>query len=82
MLNHVKLHSSCPPHQLLTRLVPLLLRARACVQMNHMMPFKLCLKGQVPHGAAFLKFCKFGTMQYIVLKPSFTLFAVILSVSQ
>jgi hypothetical protein len=50
--------------------------------MNHMMPFKLCLKGQVPHGAAFLKFCKFGTMQYIVLKPSFTLFAVILSVSQ
>ena len=49
-------------------------------RMNHVLPFKLCLgSGPVPHGAAFLKFCKFGTMQYIVLKPSCTLLALLLS---
>lgn len=34
-------------------------------QVQHMLPFSLCFgKGsQVPHGRAFLRFCKFGTMQ-------------------
>lgn len=45
-----------------------------------MFPFSLVLKGYVPHGAGFLKFCKFGTMQYIVLKPLMTLAAIIMSV--
>lgn len=49
-------------------------------RVKHVYPFKLCLGGGVvPHGAEFLKFCKFGTMQYIVLKPTCTLVAVILS---
>lgn len=49
-------------------------------RVKHVYPFKLCLGGgEVPHGAEFLKFCKFGTMQYIVLKPTCTLVAVILS---
>jgi len=49
-------------------------------QIRHLFPFSMCLSGYVPHGADFLKFCKFGTMQYIVLKPASTLCAVILSV--
>ncbi len=49
-------------------------------RVHHVLPFKLCLGGgEVPHGAEFLKFCKFGTMQYIVLKPACTLAALILS---
>ncbi|EWM23927.1 transmembrane protein [Nannochloropsis gaditana] len=49
-------------------------------RVKHIMPFKLCLGGgEVPHGADFLRFCKFGTMQYIVLKPACTLAAVILA---
>lgn len=52
-----------------------------CVeQVKHVFPFSICLRGYVPHGADFLKFCKFGTMQYIVLKPLMTLAAIIMSV--
>lgn len=49
-------------------------------QVQHILPFSLCF-GQgslVPHGRAFLRFCKFGTMQYIVLKPTCTLVALVL----
>ena len=67
-------HPTSPPTHILIHSL-----THTHTQIKHVLPFKLCLPGEVPHGAAFLKFCKLGTMQYIVLKPTCTLVAVILS---
>ena len=51
-----------------------------CPPTNHMLPFSLChSEKEVPQGAKFIKFCKFGAMQYIVLRPMCTFLAIILS---
>eukprot|EP00947_MAST-08B_sp_MAST-8B-sp1_P000412 g412.t1 len=44
----------------------------------HAPPVSCCYKRPVPLDAEFLRWCKRGTMQFVVLKPTLTLVAVIL----
>eukprot|EP00903_Cladosiphon_okamuranus_P010695 g10108.t1 len=46
---------------------------------EHAWPFGLVLKGPMPHGRAFLRFAKFGTLQYSVVKPIGALVALVLA---
>lgn len=48
------------------QVVDILERRPAC---EHAWPFGLFLKGPMPHGRDFLRFAKFGTLQYSVIKP-------------
>eukprot|EP00640_Fibrocapsa_japonica_P003941 CAMPEP_0113936620 /NCGR_PEP_ID=MMETSP1339-20121228/3489_1 /TAXON_ID=94617 /ORGANISM="Fibrocapsa japonica" /LENGTH=354 /DNA_ID=CAMNT_0000939151 /DNA_START=181 /DNA_END=1245 /DNA_ORIENTATION=- /assembly_acc=CAM_ASM_000762 len=54
---------------------------RACEaapRVEHVFPFNLMFRGPVPHGKSFLRWCKFGTLQYSALKPVTTVFAVLM----
>jgi hypothetical protein len=42
-------------------------------------PFSIFYKGDLPKGKEFLKFCKFGTLQYCIVRPLTTLIAIILN---
>jgi len=42
-------------------------------------PFSIFYKGDLPKGKEFLKFCKFGTLQYCVVRPLTTLIAIVLN---
>jgi len=44
----------------------------------HLFPFSILLRGEVPSGKRFLQFCKFGTLQYSIMRPTLTLTAIIL----
>lgn len=46
---------------------------------EHAWPFGLFFKGPMPHGRAFLRFAKFGTLQYSVVKPIAALVALVLA---
>lgn len=46
---------------------------------EHAWPFGLVLKGPMPHGRAFLRFAKFGTLQYSVVKPIAAFVALVLA---
>ena len=43
-----------------------------CPPSEHAWPFGLFIKGQLPHGRDFLRFAKFGTLQYSVITVSYT----------
>jgi hypothetical protein len=44
----------------------------------HPFPFSFCCPTELPRGKAFLKYCKFGTIQYCLIRPFATLLAIIL----
>ncbi|CAN0158918.1 unnamed protein product, partial [Discosporangium mesarthrocarpum] len=50
-----------------------------CPVVEHAIPFKWVFRGAVPHGRAFLRFAKFGTLQYSVIKPLAALVALLLA---
>ena len=50
-----------------------------CPPSEHAWPFGLVIKGPVPHGRDFLRFAKFGTLQYSVIKPLAALVALVLA---
>ena len=40
-------------------------------------PFFYCFPTPLPSGKEFLRYCKFGTLQYCVIKPLATFIAII-----
>ena len=42
-------------------------------------PLYFCFPAQLPQGKEFLRYCKFGTLQYCVIKPLATFVAIILN---
>ena len=50
-----------------------------CPPSEHAWPFGLFIKGQLPHGRDFLRFAKFGTLQYSVIKPLAALVALVIA---
>lgn len=60
----------------LRQVVDILERRPPC---EHAWPFGLILKGPMPHGRDFLRFAKFGTLQYSVIKPVGALVSLFLS---
>lgn len=50
-----------------------------CPQSEHAWPFALFIKGPLPHGRDFLRFAKFGTLQYSVVKPFAAFVALLLA---
>eukprot|EP01038_Epipyxis_sp_PR26KG_P015502 gene15502-20921_t len=43
-------------------------------------PFNYCCNQSIPKGRQFLRFCKFGTLQYCVIRPLTTIAATILEI--
>lgn len=41
-------------------------------------PLSYCFPSALPQGKAFLRYCKFGTLQYCVIRPLATVIAFIL----
>ncbi|CAM9278744.1 unnamed protein product [Ectocarpus sp. 6 AP-2014] len=50
-----------------------------CPSSKHAWPFGLVLKGPMPHGRDFLRFAKFGTLQYSCVKPLAAFAALVLA---
>jgi uncharacterized membrane protein YgcG len=44
-------------------------------------PFNYLCPGDLPRGRAFLRYCKFGTLQYCVVRPLTTLLAILLGLA-
>ena len=69
-----------PPPQKKTRpqVVDIL---ESCPPAEHAWPLRMFLKGPPPHGRDFLRFAKFGVLQYSVIKPLVaTLYLILASV--
>jgi len=51
------------------------------LDMHHPLPIRWFIPEPVPRGEDFLRFCKFGTLQYSLLKPLMTMLAMVLKLS-
>lgn len=71
----MKLNKHCP-HHCARQVVDIL---EQCPRSEHAWPFGLVMKGPVPVGRDFLRFAKFGTLQYSVVKPFAAFVALMLA---